>query len=284
MISIQEILMSLDIGMIYGIIAIGIYLTFRTINFSDLTCDGSFVFGAAVSAVLIKQGINPYIAILAAFLSGGIAGLFTGVLNVYFKITDLLSGIIVAFMLYSINLKVMGNSPNITFADNITIFSFSKNIHLLNFSIITIIALFFVYLLYTSFGLALRSIGNNKNFSNIAGINVNFMTITGLFISNGLIGFGGAMFTQYQGFCDISQGFGTLVIGLASVIIGESLIKFKNTCLMILTCLVGSVIYRIFISTALHSDVFGIETQDLNLITGIMIIIIIFTKQRRVKC
>ena len=115
MIDLQEILMTTDIGLIYGLVAIGIYLTFRTINFADMTCDGSFVYGSSVCAMLIQYGINQYIAMIIALLAGGIAGLFTGILNVYCKISDLLSGIIVAFMLYSINLKVMGGMPNITF-------------------------------------------------------------------------------------------------------------------------------------------------------------------------
>ena len=127
MITVQELLMCIDIGLIYSMISIGIYLTFRTINFADLTCDGSFVSGASVSAVMISCGINPYLTLLTAFLLGGFVGFITGVLNTKLKITDLLSGIIVAFVLYSVNLRIMGGSPNITINDCDTIFSFGNS-------------------------------------------------------------------------------------------------------------------------------------------------------------
>ncbi|MDR2075137.1 MAG: hypothetical protein LBP31_02855 [Holosporales bacterium] len=279
MISLQELLTSVEVGFIFGSVAIGIYLTFRTINFTDLTCDGSFVLGAAASAILIKYGIDPYLSLLVSFIAGGIAGLFTGILNIKFKISDLLSGIIVAFMLYSINLRVMGNAPNITFIDCTTVFSNSNTITLLIMLIMVPLSL--IYLLSSGFGLKLRAMGYNKQFALTSGINVKLMTVIGLMLSNAMISFGGGLFSQYQGFCDVSQGTGTLVIGLASVVLGERILLFKKEPLLILSCIAGSILYRILIGLALHSDVFGIGTQDLNLITGAIIILIMLTNKWR---
>ncbi len=271
--------MTIDIGLIYGVVATGIYLTFRTINFADLTCDGSFILGASVSAVLIQNGVNPYLSLIVAMATGGIAGILTGVLNVFFKVSDLLSGIIIAFMLYSINLRIMGGVPNITFVD--------LNI---NYSTIELISIIFVvtgmiiFALFSDFGLALRATGYNKKFANTSGINVKMMTLVGLTMSNSMIGLGGALFTQYQGFCDISQGTGTLVVGLASVIIGEKIIQIKKVPFSILMCVIGSILYRFFINFALHSSILGFETQDLNLITGLIIVIMMIIKSGKKQC
>jgi putative ABC transport system permease protein len=280
MISIHELLTSVDIGLIFGIVAIGVYLTFRTINFADLTCDGSFVLGASVSAILIVNGVNPYIASFIACLAGGLAGFLTGILSVRFKIADLLSGIIVAFMLYSVNLKIMNDSPNITFIDNETVFS-GVNTSFAIFIIILSLTIALIFILFSNFGLKLRATGYNHRFAVISGINTNLMTIIGVSVSNALIAIGGSLFSQYQGFCDISLGFGTLVIGLTSVVIGEKLFAFKKEPLVILACVLGSIIYRIFINIALHSDVFEIKTQDLNLVTGIMIIVAMLMKRKK---
>jgi putative ABC transport system permease protein len=159
--TLNEIMMSLEIGLIYGIVAIGIYITFRIIDFPDLTCDGSFVFGAAVSSILIKAGYNPWLAIIAALIAGSIAGLATGILYTRLKITDLLSGILISFMLYSINLHVMGGLPNIALAQYNTIFYQTSVIGILCF-IALLICLTIGYLFMTDFGLALRSIGQYK--------------------------------------------------------------------------------------------------------------------------
>jgi putative ABC transport system permease protein len=172
--SINEMLMSIEMGFIYGIIAVGIYLSFRVIDFPDLSCDGSFVLGAAVSAILLQKGYPPYFSLMMALLSGGLAGLATGLLYTRFKITNLLSGILVAFMLYSINLYIMGGMPNITL------------IEISSYSVITLLiisgiyTLLIVYLLLTDFGLALRSVGQNKTLAQNKGVNVALMTLVGL--------------------------------------------------------------------------------------------------------
>jgi putative tryptophan/tyrosine transport system permease protein len=276
-----ELLISFEMGLIYGIVAIGIYLTFRIIDFPDLTCDGSFVLGAASSAILIKSGYNPFLALFLAMIAGGIAGLATGILYTKFRITELLSGILVAFMLYSINLRVMSGVPNITLINEPSIFT-GQNSLLVLIAIAGFISLGLSALLKTDFGLALRSIGQNKRLALNNGINVKFMTILGLIMSNALIGLGGALFSQHQGFADISQGIGTIIIGLAGLMIGEKMIGFRSLWMVISACLLGSIMYRIFIAFALHSEFLGLETQDLNLITGFMVIgIMLLPKLKR---
>lgn len=276
MLGLSEIIMTTDIGLMYGLVAIGVYLTFRTINFADMTCDGSFVFGSSVCAALIQGGTSPYIAMIVATIAGGIAGFCTGILNIYCKISDLLSGIIIAFMLYSINLKVMGGLPNITLND--------LDLSMTSYTVLAVViplVILLVYLLFTDFGLALRTIGYNKRFSEIMGININEMKFVGLILSNALIGLGGAMFTQYQGFCDVSQGKGTLIAGLAAVIIGEKVFRFKKAGYAILACIAGAILYRFFIMLALHSDFMQIETQDINLVAGSIIITMMLIRKER---
>jgi putative ABC transport system permease protein len=271
MLNTTELVAAIEIGLIYGIMAMGIYLTFRTINFPDLTCDGSFTFGAVVSSVLVKSGFDPWFALVLSAVAGGLAGFFTGFLNVRLKIEDLLSGIIVAFMLYSVNLRIMSGSPNITLMGEATIFN-TSDVLLKIAAIVLALTALVAYVVSTDFGLGLRSTGQNKQFASACGVNANAMVVVGLMASNALIGLCGAIFSQYQGFCDISQGTGCLVIGLASVIIGEKILASRKVFYGIVACVVGSLIYRIFIAFAINSDIFGLKTQDLNLITGLMIV------------
>jgi putative ABC transport system permease protein len=277
--TLNEIMMSLEIGLIYGIVAIGIYITFRVIDFPDLTCDGSFVLGAVVSGVLIKAGTAPWISLLFATLAGSVAGSLTGILYTKLRVTNLLAGILVSFMLYSINLRIMSGIPNISLINSNIIFAQFPVIELsiIGMSICTIIT----YLLRTDFGLALRSIGLNKRLAQNSGVNVSCMTIIGLALSNSIIALGGALFSQHQGFADVSSGVGTVIIGLASVMIGERIMPYKSILFQTISCLVGSIIYRLFISFALYSDSLGLTTSDLNLITGIMVIIIMYMPQRQ---
>ncbi|HSX20889.1 MAG TPA: hypothetical protein VLG38_07210 [Gammaproteobacteria bacterium] len=266
-----ELLSSLELGLIYGITALGICLTFRIIDFPDLTCDGSFVLGAAVAAVLLKLGYNPIFALCIAALAGGIAGLGTGVLHVYFKMTNLLAGILMAFMLYSINLKVMQGIPNIALLNTETMFTWGNPF----FSLCAVAAIVWAaisFILSTDFGLALRSIGQNKRLAVNCGVQISFMTILALILSNALIAFSGALFCQHQGFADVSQGVGTIIIGLAAVMIGEKLLPSRSIWYSMFACILGSIVYRILVAAALHSEWLGLQTQDLNLITGGMVV------------
>ncbi len=276
----NEMMMSLEMGLIYGIVAMGIYLTFRIIDFPDLTCDGSFVLGAALSSVLIKMGYNPWIGLFIALIGGSIAGLATGLFYTRLKISNLLSGILMAFMLYSINLHIMGGTPNIALIHTASLFSVLSPLALL-FILSFILCTLFSYLLMTDFGLALRSIGQNTRLAKNGGINIKTMTLIGLALSNGLIAVGGALFSQHQGFADVGSGIGTVIIGLASVMIGERILPYRSIILQLASCILGSILYRLFISLALHSDILGLESQDLNLITGLMIIGIMYMPKRR---
>lgn len=280
--SIYELLFSLELGMIFGIVAIGIYLTFRVINFSDLTCDGSFVLGAAVSSILLKSGYNPVLALLAAVIAGALAGLCTSILNIHFKVTAILSGILVGFMLYSINLKVMQGSPNLTLISEATIFSGQNTLVIL--ALVSVVVWFIMsYFLVTNLGLALRSTGQNSFLSTTNGVKIEYMTMTGLALGNACIALGGALFSQHQGFVDISQGIGTIITGLAAVMLGEKILPFRSPWIMIAACFLGSFLYRVFVSYALHSEIFGLSTQDLNLITGGLIVLVMIIPTRKIQ-
>ncbi|MDR1414129.1 MAG: ABC transporter permease [Puniceicoccales bacterium] len=279
-----EITSCLEFGLIYGIMAVGIFLTFRMIDFPDMTCDGSFVLGGAISGILIKSGCNPWIALCASAFGGALAGLATGLVHSLFKISNLLSGILVAFMLYSINIRIMGGLPNISLIGATTIFSNVRPMYLLPIICFAVV-LKFIWLLATDFGLGIRSIGQNKITATNYGINIAVVSTIVLMLSNALISLSGALLNQHQCFVDISQGVGTLVVGLAAVMIGEKLFPARSCFLLIPACVVGSIVYRIFIAFALHSEIFGLETQDLNLLTGLLIIFAMaIPKIRRKAC
>jgi putative tryptophan/tyrosine transport system permease protein len=278
--SLAELLIGIEIGLIYGIVAIGIYLTFKIIDFPDLTCDGSFVTGAATSSILIKSGYNPWIAIIFAALSGGLAGLATSILHVYGKITSLLAGILVAFMLYSVNLRIMGGVSNLPFFNNETIFTNYNPLFIL-ITISIFIWVILSYIMNSDFGLSLRAIGQNKILSLSYGVNLSLLTITGIVLSNTVIGLAGGLLSQHQSFGDISQGIGTVITGLAAVILGEKILPFRSIWSGILSCLLGSILYRLIVAAALNSEWIGLKTQDLNLITGIMVVLIMLLPRRR---
>ena len=278
--TLYEIIMSLEIGLVYAILAMGIYVTFRVINFPDLTCDGSFVLGAAVSSILIKSGVNPYLSLLGSLGAGAVAGGFTGLLYIQFKITDLLSGILTSFMLYSINLRIMGGIPNIALMDE-GVRIFSHNPMILLIFVVGFIWIGLTYVLMTDFGLALQSIGHNIPLSRNSGVDVSRMTIWALGLSNAIIAFSGALLSQHQGFADVGSGVGTVIIGLLSVMLGERIFPYRSMGLKILSCVLGSVLYRLLIGFGLHSDGFGFAPSDLNLLTGAMVIATMYIPRRR---
>lgn len=292
MLTYQEFMVAVDIGLIYGLLALGIYITFRVVNIPDLTCDGSFVLGAATSAILLKLGCPAWLSFAAAIIAGGLAGGITGIFHLYFKIEDLLSGIITAFMLYSINLRMMNLRSSISLVNEITVLdSSSNNLWVLVLLFGLILAIF----LNSDAGLGVRTLGQNRPFAAAQGINVSRMLFLGLVLSNAFIGACGSLFSQYQRLCDVSQGTGSLVMGLASVMIGEKLLKpwlrldrwvqsqsFKSFIRQFLTvgsCVAGSVVYRVLIALALHSDSLGLKTQDLNLMTGCLMIFVMRRKK-----
>jgi putative ABC transport system permease protein len=273
---------AIEIGLLYGLVAIGVYLTFRVINFPDLTVDGSFTLGAAICASLITTGTHPIMATIAAIFSGALAGFFTGYLHVRWKILGLLAGILTMTALYSINLRIMGR-PNIALLAEPIIFPNSESILPIMIAIVLGVILLLAFFLNSQIGLALRATGINPRVSPAYGINVGRMTLAGLSLSNGLVAGAGALFTQIYGFADISMGTGTLIIGLASVIVGETLFHSYRIWLVLFSCILGSVLYRLVIALALNANFIGLKSSDLNLITAALVIFALLFPQLRKK-
>lgn len=270
------VLGTMEQGLMYAIMVLGVYLTFRVLNYADLTVDGSFTLGAATAASLITAGYNPWLATMAAFAVGCLAGAFTGILHTKFKITPLLSGILTMTALYSINLRVMGKA-NISLLRMRTVFTDFTSLPLLESYGVLILGLVsvliigvLVYLfLETEFGLALRATGDNELMIRSLGVNTDIMKITGLALSNGLVAFSGSYVAQNQLFADISMGIGMIIIGLASVIIGEVLIGTSSIARTVLAVLCGGVIYRFIIALVLQ---LGLVATDLKLVTALIVI------------
>ena len=271
---------ALEVGLIFSLVALGVFISFRLLRFPDLTVDCSFPLGGAVCAVLIANGMDPFLATLIATLAGALAGMVTAVLNVHLKIMDLLASILMMIALYSINLRIMGR-PNIPLIMEPTMFSILQPQWLADYIARPLILLMVVLVakvlldayFSTRQGLAIRATGSNPRMSRAQGVNTGAMVILGMAISNALVGLAGAMFVQTQGGADISMGIGTIVIGLAAVIIGESILPARRIIFLTLAVVIGAVIYRFFIALALNSDFIGLQAQDLNLITAVLVVI-----------
>ncbi len=262
------------LGVIWSIMTIGVYLTYRILDYADLTVDGSFALGGAVAAKLIIGGVNPFIATFVAFMAGLLCGIVTGLLHTKFKIPALLSGILSMIALYSINIRVMGKA-NISLLKEPTIFnSFSFNLSndttvLIVGTICIIIVIGILYWFFgTEIGCSIRATGNNEKMIRAQGVNTDVMKIICLFISNGLVAMSGALIAQNQKFADIGMGTGTIVIGLASVIIGEVLFGTRNFINTLISLVLGSIVYRLIIAVVLE---LGMEPTDLRLFTALIV-------------
>ena len=286
--SLYAFLGTLEIGLIYGLVAMGVYLTFRILDFPDLTVDGSFTLGAAVTATLIVTGFNPYLSTLLGTLAAASAGLVTAWLNLRFNILHLLASILTMTALYTINLRVMGK-PNVALIMEPTVLTpfESLGIPAMYMKVIfvgfcaIIAGLLVAWFLYTQYGLAMRAVGSNKRMAQANGIVVNEKVYVGLALSNGLVGLAGALFAQTNGFADSTMGIGTIVVGLAAVIIGESLFGSRSLLIIVMSCILGSILYRLAVSMALNSDFLGFQASDLNLITAVLVTLsLIFPKLR----
>jgi putative tryptophan/tyrosine transport system permease protein len=269
---------AIEIGLIFGLVALGVFLSFRIINFPDLTVDGSFPLGGAVAAALIVAGWNPFAATAAAILAGALSGYLTAWLNVRLRIMQLLASILVMIALYSVNLRVMGK-PNIALIDEPTVFSMvafgGMPDYVLKPLVLLVIVVGAKVLLDLFFaseaGLAMRATGGNARMARAQGISTDRQTVWGLALSNGLVALAGALFVQSQGGADISMGIGTIVVGLAAVIIGETILPARSLVITTLACVLGAVLYRFFIALALNSDLIGLKAQDLNLVTAVLV-------------
>ena len=280
-------------GFIYAVMALGIYITYKILDFPDLTVDGSFPMGAAIAAIMITKGIPAIITLPVAFLAGGLAGLITGLIHVKLHVRDLLSGIIVMTALYSVNLWIMGKA-NIPLYNNETIFDngivnsifvgpladFAISIILL--VIVLVVKLILDWYLRTKSGFMLRAVGSNARLVTSMGINKGKIKIIGLVIANGLCTLGGCLYAQEQRYADVSMGTGTMVIGLASVIIGTTLFRKANFMSVTTSVVIGSVLYKACVAVAVH---FLRNANDLKLITSVLFLIILVVsmdKKRKV--
>ena len=277
--SLFSLLGAIEIGLIFSLVALGVFISFRLLRFPDLTVDGSFPLGGAVCAILIANGVNPWLATLAATAAGACAGLLTGWLNVKLKIMDLLASILMMIALYSINLRVMGG-PNVPLINDPTLFTMLQPEGMDDYLARPLILLFIViaaklaldWFFSTERGLAIRATGSNARMARAQGVNTGAMVLLGMAVSNALVGLAGALFAQTQGGSDISMGIGTIVIGLAAVIVGESILPSRRIIFATLAVVIGAIVYRFFIAMALNSDFIGLQAQDLNLVTALLVI------------
>ncbi|HHX26853.1 MAG TPA: ABC transporter permease [Firmicutes bacterium] len=266
----------LEQGLVYAVMAVGVYLSSRVLDFPDLTVDGSFPMGAAIAARLLIGGIHPLVGTLLAPVAGFFAGAATGILNTKLRISNLLAGILTMTALYSVNLRVMGraNVPLLRTGTVLTVLQ-EKGIPptisaFLLFCIVVVVVKFMVdVFLRTEFGLALRAIGDNESMIRSLGVNTDSMKIIGIGIANALVALSGALVAQYQGFADIGMGIGTVVAGLASVIIGEAIIPPRSVGMGTLGAITGSVVYRLAVFLALR---LGFAPTDLKLVTALLVI------------
>ena len=267
-------------GMIWGVMALGVYITFRLLDFADLTVDGSIATGAAVSVMLIRAGVSPIATLPIAFLAGALAGMVTGLLNTALGIPGILASILTQISLYSINLNIMGKANQPVSVDNyplvvslryVTDGSVSRLLFFLGM-IVFLLALIAVMYWYfgTEQGHAIRATGCNSNMARAQGINTNFIKVLALMISNGLVALSSALLAQYQGFADVNMGRGAIVIGLAAVIIGEAIFGriFRNFALRLLSVAFGSILYYLVLQTVIW---LGIDTDLLKMLSALVV-------------
>ena len=277
---------TLEQGLIFGIMVLGVYITYKILDFPDLSVDGTFPLGAAVTAICLSNGMNPFLAVLLATLAGAVAGYITGVLHVNLRITNLLSGIIVMTGLHSVNLRIMGKS-NMPLFNFKTIFSYElPSIVIFNHDIskLLVIVAFTVVVkvlldlyLSTKSGFVLKATGDNPQLVTSLGVDIGKTKILGVAISNGLVALSGSLYAQYQGFSDVGMGVGIVVIGLASIIIGEAIFKKISFVKVTFAAIIGAIIYRYCIAVALRA---GLDAKDLKLVTSVIVVILLGLNNR----
>lgn len=262
-------------GLIWGIMAIGVYITFRVLDFADLTVDGTLATGGAVLVITMMNGMNVYVALLLSFIAGCAAGLVTGVLNTLLGIPPILAGILTQLALYSVNLRILGKSNQALSIYKYHVLAsmtdITKAIIIVAIFVVAIIAILY-WFFDTELGHSIRATGCNQNMSRANGINIKFTKIVALILSNGLVALAGGLLSQYQGFADVNMGRGAIVIGLAAVIIGEVIFGkiFKNFALRLLAVAFGGIIYYIVMQFVIN---LGLNTDDLKLLTAVIVAI-----------
>lgn len=272
-----------DLGLIYALMALGVYLTFRILDLPDLTVDGSFTMGGAVAAKLIIAGASPLLATFVAVIAGSIAGLFTGVLHTKGKINGLLAGILTMIALYSVNLRIMGQA-NVPLLREETLITPLKEsgllgtwVSILALSVVVIvIKLFLDWFLHTEIGLSIQATGDNLDMIRSLGVNTDGTKMVTLSLSNGMVGLSGALVAQYQGFADIGMGIGMILVALASVIVGQVLFGSRTIVVSTLAVVLGSIVYRIVLTVALKV---GFNPSDMKLISAVLVILALILPQ-----
>lgn len=269
---------SFELGLLYGVMALGVYLTFRVLNFPDLTIDGSFTTGAAVAAAMITNGQSPLLATAAGGAAGLVAGLATGLLHTKGRIDGLLAGILTMIALWSVNLRIMDGS-NVSLLRQPTVFTPMRDAHLLGRSWlgvlillagVLVLKLLVDWFLTTDLGLAIQATGNNQQMIRSLGVNTHGTTILTLVLSNGLVGLCGALVAQYQGFADISMGIGLILIGLASVILGQAVVGQRYIMQASIAVIVGAMLYRLIVFAALTA---GLNPNDMKAVTAVLVVV-----------
>lgn len=265
-------------GLMWSILSLGVFLSFRVLDVPDMTCEGSFPLGGAIAATLISTGVSPWTAILAGAFGGILAGTVTGILYTKLKIPAILAGILTMIALYSINLHIMGKA-NISLLRTDTVFTLTQDLFgvgqgaaafLLPAVLVVVLVLAIYWFFGTELGMCIRATGFNVQMMRAQGVNTDTMIIVGLFISNALIGLCGAVVAQNNGFADVGMGIGTIVIGLASVIIGEVILGVSSFKESLIAVILGSVLYRIVIAVVLFM---GMPPNDLKLFTAVLVMI-----------
>ena len=270
---------TIEQSLIFAIMVLGVYISFRILNFPDMTVDGTFPLGAAISAKLLTLGVNPYLTLLVALVAGAGAGAITGLIHVKLKVKDLLAGILVMTALYSVNLRVMEKS-NIPLFEEDNIFNTEYSMMITIVVLILISKFLLDYLLKTKFGFALKALGDNENLIVSLGLNEEKYKIYGLMIANAFVAFSGAVLAQYQGFADVGMGTGIIVIGLASIIIGDTLFGKRRRLAGTTIVIIGSILYRGVIAVTLSM---GMDASDLKLITSVIVIVILLIQKQKDK-
>ncbi|GAB3693955.1 ABC transporter permease [Corynebacterium nasicanis] len=276
---------AVEVGLIYGVMALGVFLTFKVLNFPDLTVDGSFTTGAATAAVGILHGWPPLLATLAGFGTGFLAGVVTGLLHTKGRIDGLLAGILTMIALWSINLRIMGGA-NIPMLRQETLFTPLREAGFLGtwvgagilLAVVAVLGLVVVWFLTTDLGLSIRATGDNGPMITSFGVSTDYTKTLTLALSNGFVGMCGALVGQYQGFADISMGIGLILVGLASVIMGQAILGQRFLWLAVYAVVVGAVLYRIIIFLALQV---GLDPNDMKLITALLVIVALIVPRWR---
>ena len=278
-------------GLIWGLMAIGVYITYRILDVSDLTVDGSIATGGAVAAILIMNGWSVWAALLAAFVVGMLCGFVTGMFHTFFGIPAILAGILTQLALYSVNLRILGNKANVALSVNkYNLLVSSRNARALALNnpilILAIFTVCLIALLYwffgTELGCAMRATGANRNMSRAQGINTDKNIVLSMMLANGIVALAGALLAQYQGFADVGMGRGAIVIGLAAVIIGEVVFSkvFRNFGFKLLAVSFGAIIYYLVIQVVLW---LGLNTNDLKLLTALVVALFLATPHWKAK-